>query len=147
MAGHIVLWWFWILLGFGLLIFEAAVSTGLFALFFGLSALAVGGVAALGVLPEAWMEWALFSCFSVVALVALRGPLKGRLNIDGLDKPIDELVGQAATVTQEIPAGGIGKVELRGAGWNARLPTGTLARGARCVVERVEGLTLWVRPE
>ena len=140
-------WWLWVLLGLALLCIEAAVPTGLFALFFGLSAIAVGAVAALGVLPEAWVEWTLFSVFSIVALATLRKPLKGRFNIDGLEPQVDLLVGQPATVTDEIPAGGVGKVELRGAGWNARMKEGTLARGARCVVERVDGLTLWVRPE
>jgi membrane protein implicated in regulation of membrane protease activity len=55
--------------------------------------------------------------------------------------------GESATVTEEIPAEGVGKVELRGSSWNARTASGTIPRGQRCLVERVEGLTVWVRPE
>jgi membrane protein implicated in regulation of membrane protease activity len=41
----------------------------------------------------------------------------------------------------------VGKVELRGSSWSARSARAALARGQRCRVERVDGLTLWVRPE
>ena len=48
----------------------------------------------------------------------------------------------------EIGAGGYGKVELRGTTWNARNAGETpVAADQACRVERVEGLTLWIRPE
>jgi membrane protein implicated in regulation of membrane protease activity len=48
----------------------------------------------------------------------------------------------------EVPPNGVGKVELRGTVWNARTtqPAALVAK-QRTVVERVDGLTLWVRPE
>ena len=58
---------------------------------------------------------------------------------------VDSLVGETAVVMEEIPAGAIGKVELRGSSWSARNISGqALARRERCKVERVEGLMLWV---
>ena len=42
----------------------------------------------------------------------------------------------------------LGKAELRGTSWSARnRGAAALARGQRCVVEKVDGLMLWVRPE
>lgn len=94
------------------------------------------------------MQWLLFSGLSVVALFGLRGPLKARLNIDGGGKRVDQVVGESAVVTEEVPPDGVGKVELRGATWTARTNGGVaLGKGQRCRVERVEGLTLWVHPE
>jgi membrane protein implicated in regulation of membrane protease activity len=61
---------------------------------------------------------------------------------------VDSLVGETALVLDDIPASGFGKVELRGTAWNARNGgSASLSRGQRCTVERVEGLSLWVRPQ
>ena len=49
-------------------------------------------------------------------------------------------------VVEEVPPGGVGKAELRGTTWTARTEAASpLAKGQRCRVERVEGLTLWLR--
>jgi membrane protein implicated in regulation of membrane protease activity len=51
-------------------------------------------------------------------------------------------------VLAEVPPGGEGRVELRGTPWTARTAGGVkLAVGQRCRVERVDGLTLWLRAE
>ena len=45
-------------------------------------------------------------------------------------------------------AGGIGRAELRGTTWSARGVDGAaLARGTRCRVDHIDGLTLWLRAE
>lgn len=143
-----MVWWLWMLLGLALLVVEAATQGGLFALFFGLSALVVGILTAVGLGGPLWAQWALFTAVAVLCLVVLRGPLKARLNLDGVHKPVDQLTNEEALALEDIPAGGAGKAELRGASWNARNATGTaIAKGARCRVERVDGLTLWVRPD
>jgi membrane protein implicated in regulation of membrane protease activity len=141
-------WWIWILIGLGLLALEAASPGGLFAAFFGLSALVVGGLAAFGLAGPLWAQWALFTVLALVALAVLRGPLRARLNVDGATKAVDQLADQTATALEDLPAGGVGKVELRGSSWSGRNGGSALiAKGARCRVERVDGLTLWVRPE
>ena len=140
-------WWIWILLGIALMAIEAATPGGLFFLFFGISAIAVGLLTGVGWLVQPWLEWASFSAISVLALVLLRRPLKARVNLDGESRPVDRLEGEAGVVLEELPGSGVGKVELRGSTWSARSVAGTLAKGTRCRVERVDGLTLWVRPE
>ncbi len=68
-------------------------------------------------------------------------------NLSG-GKRVDRFEDEAAVVLEEVAPGGVGKAELRGTSWSARTAgAAALARGQRCRVERVEGLTLWLRAE
>ena len=143
-----MVWWLWILLGLALLVLEAASPGGLFSLFFGLSAIVVGTLVAVGLGGAVWVQWVLFPVIAVIALALLRRPLKARLNVKGSRRAVDSLVDEGAVVLEEIPASGVGKAEVRGSSWNARSAGGAvLAKGQRCRIERVDGLTVWVRPE
>jgi membrane protein implicated in regulation of membrane protease activity len=137
-------WWAWVLLGIALLAVEMATPGGLFALFFGAGAIVVAPLAALG-LPEAG-QWLAFTVFSVASLLGLRRRLTQALAKS--PHPAAELVGEQAVVLVEVVPGGEGRVELRGVPWSARTAGGVaLAVGRRCRVERVDGLTLWIRAE
>ena len=137
-------WWMWVLVGLGLLAVEIATPGGLFALFFGIGALGTAVAAALG--AGGTVQWLLFTALSLVLLATLRRTLQDRLWQPG--PPVDALVGQEVVLLGEIPAGGEGKAELRGVPWSARAASGSpLHAGQRCRVERVDGLTLWVRAE
>jgi membrane protein implicated in regulation of membrane protease activity len=141
-------WWLWVVFGIVLLVAESATPGTLFFLFFGLSAVVVGGLTGVGLTGEPWLQWILFSVLAVVALALLRNPLRAKLHVKGPNHRVDSLVGEAAVVLTEIPVGGVGKVELRGTGWNGRSAGDVNLRpGQRAVVEKVDGLTLWVRPE
>jgi membrane protein implicated in regulation of membrane protease activity len=138
-------WWAWILFGFALLVVEMVAPGGLFALFFGIGAIAVGALAGLGIAGPAWLQWGLFAVLSVTLLALFRRRLRGKLGAPGLRA---ELAGEVATVIADVPAGGVGQAELRGSPWEARSAGNQpLSKGQRCRVERVEGLTLLLRPE
>jgi membrane protein implicated in regulation of membrane protease activity len=138
-------WWIWILLGLGLLVVEMVTPGGLFALFFGFSGLLVAGLSALGLGP-AWLQWLVFAALGVVLLLLLRRRLQERLETRNI--PVDSLVGEIAFPLEDLPAGATGRAELRGTSWTARnAGAAPLARGCRCQVEKVEGLTIWIRPE
>jgi len=140
-------WWLWVLVGFGLLVAETITPGGFFFVFFGTAALLVGMLSALGWAGPDWMEWLLFSAFSVLGVVLFRRPLMRKFNLTR-SKSVDKLVGETAVVLEDIAPGGVGKAELRGSAWTARTAVPVpLARGQRARVERVEGLTLWLRPE
>jgi membrane protein implicated in regulation of membrane protease activity len=139
-------WWWWTLLGLGLLLVEIVTPGGLFALFFGVAAVLVGALVALGMGGPAWFQWLLFSALSLVLLVTVRRRLRGALG--GPAGPIDSMIGEAAVLLDDLAPGGVGRAELRGTTWEARSRApDPLARGRRCKVERVEGLTLWLTPE
>jgi hypothetical protein len=139
-------WWLWILLGLGLLFLEMATPGSFVAFFFGLSGVVVGVLTALGWAGPEWVQWLLFSALAIIMLALLRGPLHARLNLKGSARPVDSLVGEGGLILDEVPLGGVGKVEVRGSSWSARA-TEALKKGQRCRVDRVDGLTLWVRPE
>jgi membrane protein implicated in regulation of membrane protease activity len=138
-------WWLWVVMGVVLLVVEMATPGGLFAIFFGIGAFLIAPVAALGAPP--WVQWMLYTAASLVMLATLRGVLAQRLKARG-SGPVDSLVGESATLLDDLAPGGEAKAELRGTQWNARSTSAVaIPRGRRCHVERVEGLTLWLRAE
>jgi inner membrane protein len=140
-------WWIWVLGGLVLLVAEVALPGGFFAIFFGAGAIMVGSLKALGWDGPPWAEWLVFSALSVSSLAFFRRPLMRRFDLS-TGRKVDRLEGEVALVTEVVAPGGAGKAEMRGASWTARTAGGeTLATGRRCRVERVEGLTLWLRPE
>jgi membrane protein implicated in regulation of membrane protease activity len=139
-----MLWWWWILGGIGLLAFEIATPGGLFALFFGVGALLVAPLSALD--ASIATQWFAFTLFSLIGLMVIRAPLMRRLMLNRSVRL--ELVGEQAVLLGELAVGGEGKAELRGVPWTARTAsTVALSKGQRCIVEKVDGLTLWLRPE
>jgi inner membrane protein len=142
-------WWAWALVGLGLLAAEVVTPGAFFFLFFGLGALVVAGLAAAAVVLDASGQWLSFSLVSVALLAMFRRPLVRRIgSARGTAVGTETIVGEAAVLLDDLPAHGVGKAELRGTTWSARSrATALLARGTRCRVERVEGLTLWIYPE
>ena len=137
-------WWMWVLLGVVLLAVEIVTPGGLFALFFGASAILVGGLVALGV-EARWLQWLLFAGLGVVLVVALRRRFRSRV---AGDHAVDGLVGELAITQEDLAPGATGRAELRGAPWTAINDGGTaLRRGQRCRVFRAENLTIFIRPE
>ncbi|HSM93506.1 MAG TPA: NfeD family protein [Anaeromyxobacteraceae bacterium] len=138
-------WWTWMVLGVLLLVVEMATPGGLFAVFFGIAAFVIAPVAAAG--ASATLQWALYTVVSLGLLVTLRSFLSRRLAARGAP-PVENLVGEQAILIEDLPADGEGKAELRGTPWTARaVGGGALPKGRRCRVERVDGLTLWLRAE
>lgn len=136
--------WLWLILGLVLLAGELLTPGGFFIVFFGVGALVVGVLGLAGVVMPLWLQGVAFSVVSVVALLLFRKPLLGRFAPPPAHK-VDPLVGEEAVTLEEIGAGRLGKVELRGTPWNARVTNGrALAKGVRVRVERVEGLTVFV---
>ena len=140
----------WLLLGLLLLAVELFTPGGFYLLFFGVGALLVGGLSA--ALPNTFappfpLQVAIFLLISIAGLVLFRNALVvkfGRRSFASSE--VDNLSDTVGIALEDLMPGGAGKVELRGAAWSAR-NTGSvpLSRGQRCSVERVDGLTLWVR--
>lgn len=140
-------WWLWVLGGVLLLVAEVATPGGFFVIFFGAGAILVGAARALGWQGPGWAEWLAFTVVSVALLVLFRRPLMKRFRLN-TGRAVDRLESESAVVIALVAPGGVGRAELRGTQWAARTSgAATLAPGQRCRVERVEGLTLWLRPE
>jgi len=136
-------WWMWAVLGFVLLAGELLTPGGFYILFFGISGLCVALVTALAPGLPLWGQWLLFSLLAGVALLFFRRPLLEWFRRASPPKEVDSLIGETAVAMEEIAAGGIGKVELRGSAWSAQnVGPAPVARSQRCRVRRVEGLVL-----
>ena len=141
-------WWYWLVLGLVLIALEMASSGGFYIIFFGVAAIIVSLLAATGAAEPNWIQWLLFSVFSVASLVLFRNPLMRTLNLGAGAPDIDTLTGETGTALDDMGAGANGRVELRGTTRSARNAGSTpLPRGHRCVVVRAERLTLLVKPE
>jgi membrane protein implicated in regulation of membrane protease activity len=140
-------WWLWVLFGIGLLVVEMVTPGGLFALFFGVGAFLTAVAAALGAGPI--VQWLAFTAVSLLLLVTLRRTLQEKLFSRGAAPPVQsDIVGEEVTLLADLAEGGEVQAELRGVPWSARAASGlALRKGQRCRVERIEGLTLWVRGE
>jgi membrane protein implicated in regulation of membrane protease activity len=143
-----MLWWQWLVLGLVLVALEMAASGGFYVVFFGVAALAIGGLHLLGVAGPAWFQFLLFSVLAVASLVFFRSPLMKWLQLDERGKDIDSLVGEIATPLEDIVPGAVGRAELRGSVWSARNATSmAIIRGQRCRVVRVDGLMIFLEAE
>jgi membrane protein implicated in regulation of membrane protease activity len=143
-----IVWWHWLVLGLLLIALEMAASGGFYIIFFGVAAVLISLMAALGAQLPVWVELLLFSALSVGSLVFFRSPLMRWLNIGGAGVDVDSLVGETAVAQQDMAPDGIGRVELRGSSWSARNSGATLLpAGRRCIVVRVERLMLIVEAE
>ncbi len=141
-------WWHWLVLGLILVALEMAASGGFYVIFFGIAALAIAALHALDIAGPAWVQLALFSTISIVSLLFFRGPLLRWMRLDAPGKDVDTLVGDIAVPLEDIPAGAVGRAELRGTVWSARnRDSTTLARGQRCKVVEVDRLMIFLKPE
>jgi len=140
-------WWIWILLGLALLLAELVTPGGFYILFFGLGGIAVGLLSVFEAAGPIWFQIVLFSIISVFSLWFFREKLLELTRGPSMDR-VDTYIGETAVALDDISVNGIGKAEMRGTPWNTRNVSGRpLARGERCKVERVEGLTIFVRAE
>ena len=134
---------YWLILGVVLIVVEVA-APGMVSIFFGLAALVVALLT--WVVPMApWLQWMLFAALAILLLVLLRKWLKGIFTgRSSQAKSVDvDIVGQRAVVTQRIEANRPGKVELRGANWNAEASV-TLEPGTPVKVVKQESIVLTV---
>jgi membrane protein implicated in regulation of membrane protease activity len=135
---------FWFLLGLALLLAEFALP-GIIIMFFGIGAWITSLTTWLGITTGAASQNIVFALSSVLLLFILRHRMKkifmGKSTNDAIE---DEFTGKEARVRVAIDENDRGKVEIKGAQWNARaqevIPADTMV-----IIERREGLTLHVR--
>ena len=143
-----ILWWHWLVLGLLLVVAEMAAAGGFYIVFFGVGAIVVAALVAFDLAGPLWMQLLLFAAISVSSLLIFRRRLLKWIQFEPQSPAVDTLVGEIGVAAEDLPPGKVGRVELRGTAWSARNATSALlARGARCRVIRVEGLTVDVEPE
>lgn len=143
-----IVWWHWLALGLILIALELAASGGFYIIFFGVAAIVVAALSLIGASGPTWTQLLLFSILSVISLLFFRSPMLRWMKLDVGGADVDSLVGETAIAQQDIAAGQIGRVELRGTAWTARnRGSELLATGRRCVVVGVDRLMLIIEAE
>ena len=138
-------WWLWLLLGFLLFALELATPGGFFVFFFGVGAVVVALLAAFDLAGPPWLQCALFGVISAAAMLLFRKPIQTRFSRPSTRR-VDSIVGETAVSMDPIGVREMGRVELRGTVWSAcNSGEAAIAAGQRCSVERVDGLTLYIR--
>ena len=141
-------WWHWLAIGLILVALEMAAAGGFYVIFFGVAALAIGGLHLVDLAGPAWLQFLLFSVISVASLALFRSRLLRWLQLDQPGRDVDSLVGEVALPLDDIVPGGVGRAELRGTVWSARNASPlAIIRGQRCTVVRVNGLMIFLEPE
>jgi membrane protein implicated in regulation of membrane protease activity len=138
----------WLLFGVFLIVLEFF-APGVILVFFGVGAIVTSLTTWLGLTPETSEQTVVFGISSVVLLFGLRHFVKkwfvGHTHHGGGNHD-DDFTGREARVLISLPGDNQdGRVEIKGAQWNARSHTPVPA-GSIVIIERREGLTFYVRP-
>lgn len=120
------------------------------AFFLGLSALIVSALIYGGVI-EGWLpsltSWFIFSIVLLFSLRSVAYRLMGsHIEKTSTDEDIDAY-NQTATVCEEIPTGGTGRIDFRGSSWPAKnFKEGPIGKGASVRIIMRENLVWVVEP-
>ena len=141
-------WWGWIVGGAVLLGAELAfVNAQFYLVFIGGAAILVGLATALVYPLEPWAQWGAFGVLALVLMVTFRSRLYERLRGHAASVHPGP-IGGVMTVPVSLAPGESCRAEHGGSYWTVcndseePIPSGAHAR-----IERVQGLTLLVRPE
>lgn len=142
-------WWIWVVAGLVFLAGEILTPGGLYLLFFGIAALIVGLIVALGVPIPLWGEGVFFVLLAGLSVLALRKPAQAWLKRDTSNQSSgSSILGAEAIALETIQPGEDGTVNLHGTVWQAQNATElTIPIHARCYVRAIVGVTLHVGPE
>jgi membrane protein implicated in regulation of membrane protease activity len=137
----------WFLIGLGLVLVEFMIP-GAIIVFFGVGAWVAALTTWIGLTDSLAWQIIVFSVSSVVLLLMLRRRLKGQFlghtdSEQDLDHDLEEFVGKVVPVTQAIRPGANGRVELKGAGWQASSDQ-SFEPGDRVVITDLDGIRVTV---
>jgi len=140
-----ITWWMWMVGGFLMLATEIF-TPSFFLLFFGIGAVFMGFFQLLIPGVALWIELLIFLGVSTLWLALFRRRLIAYIEKKNPPKVVDSIQGEMAVALEEIGPAQIGKAELRGSTWNAlNLGEVVVVKNQRCLVEKMDGLTLHIR--
>lgn len=136
-----IAWWFWWVLGFGLLILEMLLPTGFILLWVGAAAVAVGALAWLAPALNSEIGLVLWAALSGLALFAWRRykPVATDNDKPMLNRRGQSYVGRVFTLAEPV-SNGVGKLRVDDSQWRITGPD--VPAGTRVRVVEVDGTTL-----
>ena len=124
----------------------------MFSMEFSLACLGIGALGAAGMAWAGWGIWVQVAAFALLACACWLGIRPFALKhfygkSKNIKTPAEDVIGQDAVVETEInPVNSTGRVKVAGESWKATAKE-TLPAGTVCVVEKLDGVTLTVRPK
>ena len=142
-----MIWWGWLVLGFGLLALEMFVIDAEFYLvFLGASATIVGLLALIGVPLPQWAQWLLFAALALVSMVGFRGRVYALVRGNAGHVPDRVTAGDRVLVPTRLEPGQTCRVEYRGTTWSARnVDVRPIGAGTEAVISHIDDLTLHLK--
>ena len=127
---------------------EMAASGGFYVIFFGIAALAIGGLHLLGFAGPTWIQFLLFSMLSIASLAFFRSPLMKWLQLDkpGRRRRFARRVRSPCRSRTSSRRGRPRRAARHGLVGPERDAI-AIIRGQRCKVVRVDGLMIFLEPE
>jgi membrane protein implicated in regulation of membrane protease activity len=141
-------WWAWVAVGAVLLGSELAfIDAQFYLVFVGVSALIVGFLELVGLVPDDWVQWALFGLLAVLLVVIFRRRIYSLLRRKLPDMKQGP-VGETVVLPMQLKPGESCRVEYCGSSWNATNGGASLIlAGQKARIDRVNGLTLVIHGE
>jgi membrane protein implicated in regulation of membrane protease activity len=138
-------WWIWLVAAVVLTVVEMLTPGGFYFVFFGVGA-GAAALAALAGVDSLIAQTLVALGVSIGSLTLFRKPLLDRFQSTLPTAKVDSLVGETAIPDAPLHPGDFGHAELRGSSWKVRnISAVPIAAGQRCIVEQVDGLTLYIR--
>lgn len=137
--------WMQLLVVGAILALSEAIIPGFVVLPLGIGFILTAGVAAVTnnlfvVVPAAGV-------FQLVSFFLTRKYMKHLLDTPKKKTTAEGMIGQEATITEDIPPGGHGYVKLYGDLWMARSYNETvLPAGSKVTIKKIDGNKVWVQP-
>ena len=107
----------------------------------------LGAALASGLGASLWWQVILFCIVSLICWLGVRPIALKHLYKKGsnVKTPAEDVIGKTAVVEIDIdPLHGTGRVRVSGESWKATAAK-ALAKGTQCIVEKLEGVTLFVK--
>ena len=141
-------WWGWIIAGAILLGAELAFVNAQFYLVFVGNAAILTGLATLAVPLAPWVQWALFAVLAIVSMVTFRSRIYHRFHQESPEVDTGPPKGGLITLKVSLAAGESCQAEFGGTFWTVRNDSDRpIPSGGRARIERVQDLTLLIKPE
>ncbi len=135
----------WLGLAIILVIIEG-LTMGLTTIWFAMGAL-ISMLLAFFHIPIPW-QVLIFLVLSGVLLIFTRPVAIKKLKIGGVKTNSEGLIGESGVVTETIPKDEKGRAKVHGQNWSAASLTGdTIPEKTRIIIDKIEGVTLYVTPE
>jgi membrane protein implicated in regulation of membrane protease activity len=141
-------WWAWVAVGAVLLGSELGfIDAQFYLVFVGGSALVVGFLGLFGLVPDPWMQWALFGLLAVLSVVVFRRRIYALLRRN-LPEMKHGPVGETVVLPTPLKPGESCRLEYCGSSWSATNGgQSSILAGERARIARVNGLTLVIHGE